>query len=80
MAAVQPQPTPEQCSKLYTSEDKWKVSLLSGLIFLFMSSPYLYNIVNSVFSGVASPSGCPTSVGLIVMAGLFVLVVRLLMR
>jgi len=76
--------TAEECKKLYNSADKWKVSILSGFIFMLISSPFLYQMLDKLGSvinlNIASPSGCPTFLGLFVTTVLFVLIVRLLMQ
>lgn len=67
----------------YSNQDKWIVSIVAGLLFLVIASPFLYGIVNSFTSSfglvIASPDGCPNMAGLIVHAIVFVLIVRLLM-
>jgi hypothetical protein len=67
-----------------TSNDKWRISILSGFIFMLVSSPFLYQILDRMGSlvniDVASPSGCPTFVGLFITTVLFVLIVRAFMQ
>lgn len=76
--------TPKECEQLYDSADKWKVAILSGFIFMLVSSPFLYQMLDKVGTplgvDIASSSGCPTFVGLFVTTVLFVIIVRLLMR
>ena len=73
-----------QCNKPYTSKDKWIVSIISGLLFLLIASPFLFKTVNSLTQSVgltiASPFGCPNTAGLLLHSIVFILVVRLLMR
>ena len=73
-----------QCMKLYTSYDKWFVSLISGLLFLLIASPFMYKLTDSLFSliglNLADSNGCPTMLGLVVHSIVFVLIVRLLMK
>lgn len=70
--------------KPYTSKDKWIVSIISGLLFLLIASPFLYQLTNIVFSPLgfimASKEGCPTILGLVVHSLVFLLIVRLMMR
>lgn len=71
-------------NKSYTSKDKWIVSLISGLLFLLIASPFLFQFTNGITSSfgltLASPSGCPNLGGLVLHSLVFMLVVRLLMR
>lgn len=54
---------------------KLKEALVAGLMFFIISHPIVYKLVDSVVGGilgrVASPSGCPTTWGLIVHAAVF---------
>ena len=63
---------------------KWKASALSGLLFLLVSSPFLYKLVNGLTSKlnveVCDSDGCPTPVGMAIHAVVFVLLVRILMK
>ena len=71
------------CTKPYTSRDKWVVSILAGLLFLLIASPFLYGVMNSVTTSigvsVASAGGCPNIYGLIIHAVIFMAIVRALM-
>lgn len=70
--------------KLVTNHEKWLISAISGLLFLLVASPFLYSMVNELTKRVglivASPSGCPTTYGLLLHAVVFTLVVRLMMK
>lgn len=74
----------EECEKYYTNTDKWRVSLLAGLVFLLISAPMLYRLVDRLLRpvglNVADETGCPTTTGLLVHTAVFVVVVRLMMR
>lgn len=62
---------------------KWKYTLLTTLIFLLIANPYTYTLVNSLLSKfvkIASPSGCPTSAGLLIHAIVFTLILRFIME
>lgn len=58
-------------------DPKLRISLISGLVFLIIASPQLYNatqyLLGRLFT-VASPSGCPTVAGLLLHTAVFVLV------
>ena len=67
----------------YGSEDKWKYSLYSAIVFLLISSPYTYMFMNSIFGSfvsISSSSGCPTMVGLLLHAIVFMLIIRGMME
>lgn len=66
--------------KPYTERDKLIVTLLSGLIFLVISSPFLYSITRQLYSGIASRDGLATMTGLLIHTVVFMIIVRLLMR
>ena len=72
------------CNKPYTSRDKWIVALVAAVLFLILASPFTYSLLNGLTSSfgliTAAPNGCPLMSGLIIMAILYMLVVRLLMR
>lgn len=56
---------------------KVKGAIVAGLMFFIISHPIVYRLVDSVIGGllgnIASPSGCPTTWGLIVHAAVFAL-------
>jgi hypothetical protein len=72
------------CLKPYTSRDKWTVSVIGGLLFILISSPFLYEAVNSITSSLkfdtSDSQGCPNIKGLVLHTVIFVVVARLLMR
>lgn len=72
------------CMKPYTSKDKWVVSMVGGLLFLLIASPFFYEAVDSLTSSfglkIADRDGCPNLAGVILHTCIFVVVVRLLMR
>lgn len=64
---------------------KWKISLLSALIFIIVSSPMLYKIVNELterfFSlSIINSDNNPTYIGMAIHAFVFMIVVRILMK
>jgi|TARA_B000000557_G_C20502812_1_gene328704 hypothetical protein len=63
--------------------DKWKYSIYSAIVFLIISSPYTYMLVNSMLGSLVSiskPTGCPTTVGLLLHAVVFMLIIRGMME
>lgn len=63
-------------------DEKWRNSLLAGIIFLILSLPATYKLTDGVFGGISHTSnfdGCPTNAGLILHTIVFIVVVRLLM-
>jgi len=64
--------------------DKWKYTLYTTVIFLIVVSPYTYQITNKLFSKligtVASVNGSPTTVGIVLHAVVFTLLLRGLME
>ena len=67
-----------------TNMEKWYYTLITTVIFLFVTNPLTYVFVNGTlgrFIGkkISSASGCPTMFGLILHAIVFTLVVRVVM-
>lgn len=54
---------------------KVKDALIAGLMFFIISNPMVYKLVDNLLGGmlgpIASPSGCPTTWGLIVHSAVF---------
>jgi hypothetical protein len=50
-------------------------AIVAGLLFFIISNPVIYQLVDKAIGGllgpIASPSGCPTTWGLIVHSGVF---------
>lgn len=70
-------------SQVYDNSQKWTVAIITGLLFLLISSPFLYSLVNqltSSFGLTIATNGCPNAIGLILHTIVFILIVRLLMR
>jgi hypothetical protein len=68
------------------SARKWKYTLITTVIFIIVVHPYTYIFVNylanKLFSCkfmIASASGCPTTIGLIVHTVVFTLLLRYVM-
>lgn len=72
-----------ECDKPYQSKDKFAAVALGGLLFVVISSPFLYRTLSSITSplglDLVDEDGCPNTQGLIVHTGAFVLVTRALM-
>lgn len=54
---------------------KLSAATVAGVMFFIISNPVVYRFVDSILGGllgpIASPSGCPTTWGLIVHSGVF---------
>lgn len=69
-----------------SSKEKWRISLLSGVIFGVIASPFLYDLTSTILGKITggkfsltTSSGCPSSLGVLVHAVVFLLITRLLM-
>lgn len=65
-----------------TSQDKWRYTLYTTLIFLVVVAPFTYLLVNSVLGSllkVCDKNGCPTTAGLMLHALVFTLILRYMM-
>jgi hypothetical protein len=69
-----------------SNSKKWKISLLAGILFLIISAPLLYKLVDGLLKkirpelSVCDEHGCPTPLGLAIHAVVFVILTRLLMK
>jgi len=65
------------------SADKWRYTLYTTLVLLFLFNPWVYKLVNSLLSRfigkTASDHGCPTLLGFGIHAAVFTLIVRYMM-
>lgn len=72
------------CDKPYSSSDKWTASFILGLLFLLISSPFLYMFtaaaMREVGLEIADRHGCPNILGLMLHASIFALIVRVLLN
>jgi len=72
------------CTKPYNSNDKWIVALIGGLLFILLSSPFLYETINVFTSSfnfnTLDDNETPTIQGLILHSTIYALITRLLMR
>lgn len=57
-------------------EEKFIISVISGLTFFVIANPETFRLVRRILgSSIASPTGCPTTIGLLVHMLVFILVV-----
>ena len=57
-------------------QEKFITSLISGLTFFIIANPETFRLVRRVLGpGIATPTGCPSTVGLLVHSIVFILVV-----
>lgn len=72
------------CESLFSEEDKWRVSILAGLVFLLISSPLMYKITGSLGDclnlDISNSKGCPTTLGLLLHTVVYVVITKLLMN
>ena len=65
-----------------SSQDKWKYTLYTTIIFLLVANPYTYQftqILLGKFIRIADKSGCPSLIGFLLHAVVFTLVLRAIM-
>lgn len=66
-----------------TNVDKWRYTLYTTVLFLIIVNPYTYKLVNSLLQSVvgkiADSAGCPTTVGILVHAVVFTVILRYMM-
>lgn len=80
------EPKVEEPKKDLDNMKKWKYTLITTIIFLIVANPYTYIMVNYIFKCclgkrviISSPTGCPTTIGLILHAIVFTLLLRWVM-
>ena len=82
-AAEEPQCDCEDCGVQKPSNaDKWRYTLYTTVLFIIISCPYTYKLVNSIIGKIipiCNRQGCPTVSGLLVHALVFTLILRVLM-
>ena len=66
-----------------TDSDKWVYTLMTTLLFLIIVNPYTYKLVQFLLGGIVkiadARTGCPTMAGILVHAGVFTVLLRLMM-
>ena len=66
---------------MLSNEKQIKLSLLSALVFLLISSPEMYRVTSNVLGNwIANAAGCPTAAGLLTHTAVFGLIVYALMK
>ena len=72
------------CAKPYTSKDKWCISLILGILFVLIASPFFYKVINNLTKKVkfvtATNTGRPNVLGLLLHGLIYILVVRWLIK
>lgn len=67
---------------MVSNTEKWRISVLAGLVFLLLSLPITYDFIDQIGRLVninLANSGCPTTLGLATSTILYILVSRVLM-
>ena len=66
------------------SSDKWRYTIYTTIVLLILFNPMMYKTMNSLlgkFVGqIASNDGCPTTLGFVIHAVVFTLIVRYMME
>jgi hypothetical protein len=67
-----------------TSNQKWLIAIILGIIFLIVSIPIIYNLTNTLLSKInihtTNKKGLPTPFGLVLHTLIFIIIVRVLMH
>lgn len=69
--------------KQVASQDKWRYTFYTAILFFIIASPFMFKIVNSILGSlvkICDKSGCPTMMGLILHTIVFALLLRLMMN
>ena len=62
-------------------QEKFITSLISGLTFFVIANPETFRLVRRVLGpGIATPNGCPSTMGLLVHSVVFILIVWAMMN
>jgi len=69
----------KQCQCKLTNYEKWLYTLYTTIIFILVSNPFTYKLVNSILGNISDKKGCPTPFGFIVHTIVFTLILRLIM-
>jgi len=65
--------------KTPNSNDKWRFSIMGGLIVLLIFNNYIFKLTNSIFGNVLNRKNCPTLFGYVLHTFVYILLVRLSM-
>jgi hypothetical protein len=84
--AAEAEPEVESPKENLDNWKKWKYTLITTVIFLIIANPYTYILVNYLVKlvlgkrvTIAGPTGCPTTIGLLLHAVVFTLILRYIM-
>ena len=72
-----------KCGHEPSNMDKWRWTIYTTILFLIVVNPMTYKFVQKLlgkFVKIADASGCPTMNGILVLAGVFTILLRLLMN
>jgi len=69
----------KKCDCKLTNNEKWLYTLYTTIIFVLVSNPYTYKLVNSILGNICDKKGCPTTFGFIIHTIVFTIVLRLIM-
>ena len=61
------------------SYDKWRFSVMGGLIVLLIFNNYIFKLTNSIFGNVLTRQNCPTLFGYVLHTIVYIILVRLSM-
>jgi large-conductance mechanosensitive channel len=67
---------------VWSTGQKWLLSLIYGLLFLIIASPFMYKLTGTLTNMISfktSENGCPNIYGLILHSVVFFLLARLIM-
>ena len=66
-----------------TDQQKWLAAIVAGFLFIVLSTPMTYQVMNGVTSSfglnIANKHGCPNMGGVILNSIIFILIIRMLM-
>jgi hypothetical protein len=65
--------------KVPNSNDKWRFSIMGGLIVLLIFNNYTFQLTNGIFGNVLTRRNCPTLFGYVLHTFVYILLVRLSM-
>lgn len=68
-----------ECKIKLTNLEKWLYTLYTTIVFILVSNPYTYKLVNSILGNISDKKGCPTAFGFVVHTIVFMLILRLIM-
>jgi hypothetical protein len=60
--------------------DKWRYSIYSAILFVIVSLPVTYKLTSNLYAGILTKSGCPSIIGVLLHATVFLVIIRLMMN